>query len=79
MSEKISIETIQRLYDDVEGEYIEVGPDVDGLNMVRVHADNQYYGKFDLTLEPAVAKVLGQMLIDAAGRAIIQQSIDFPE
>lgn len=76
---KFTIENRYRLYEDNKGDYIEVGPDVDGLNMVRLHADNTYFGKCDITFEPEVALKIAKLLTKAANDAIKQQKIDFPD
>jgi len=34
--EKYSVETVYRIYNDKSGEYIEVGPDADGIDLVEV-------------------------------------------
>lgn len=76
---KFTIENRYRLYEDDTGDYIEVGPDVDGLNMVRLHANNIYFGKCDITFEPEVALKIAKLLTKAAKDAIRQESIDFPQ
>lgn len=73
-----TVETRYRIYHDMEGDFFEVGPDVDGLNLVRIKSDSDYFGKFDLTFEPEVALKLADLLTMAANNAIAQEKIDFP-
>lgn len=74
-----TVETRYRIYHDTEGDFFEVGPDVDGLNMVRISSKSEYFGVFDLTFESEVALLLADLLTKAANNAIAQDKIDFPE
>ncbi len=74
-----TVETKYRVYRDLDGNFFEVGPDVDGLNMVRINSNNEYFGTFDITFESEVALLLADLLIRAANSAITQDKIDFPE
>lgn len=73
-----TVETKYRVYRDADGDFFEVGPDVDGLNMVRINSNNDYFGTFDITFESEVALLLADLLIRAANSAITQDKIDFP-
>lgn len=73
-----TVETRYRIYHDTEGDFFEVGPDVDGLNMVRISSNSEYFGVFDMTFESEVALLLADLLIKAANNAIAQDKIDFP-
>ena len=44
MANKYTLETIQRIYNDGSGEYIEIGPDADGLDLITI-ADVDSDGK----------------------------------
>lgn len=70
MEHKTTMETIRRLYDDVEGVYVEVGPDSDGLGMVQISTPDkkskEWFGDIRLVLSPLRARILATMLLDAA-------------
>jgi hypothetical protein len=78
MSESYTIERVYKLYSDTTGDHIEVCPDSDGLNMIRLHTNSDYFGKCDITFEPEVALHVANMLIKAANDAKRQDAIDFP-
>lgn len=61
-----SIETVRRIYDDVEGVFIEIGPDGDALGGIEIRTVNQkskdFYGDFRVGL---FGKELVRKLIDS--------------
>lgn len=63
---RASIETICRVYDDDEGDFIEVCPDPDALGLIRIHIpeekSQQFFGKCDFIMSIDVAKCLSEAL-----------------
>lgn len=35
---KFSLETVKRVYDDTSGDYLEIGPDMDALDLIEIRA-----------------------------------------
>ena len=73
-ADKVSIETTYRVWDDDNGGYMAVGPDSDGLGLVRVFTEKGdpsegYFGKFDFCVRPGYARVLAAAIIKAADDA----------
>jgi len=71
VSDKYSIEHVERMFDDVTGEYFEVGPDSDGLDLIAIrwgddpaHPDGECPG-----MNGTQARLLGEMLMRAGDRA----------
>lgn len=69
----ITTEVVRNVWHDKEGCAISVGPDGDGLDMVRVRTldtkSAEYFGKIDFALTFDIARALGQAIIDAAKEA----------
>lgn len=63
----------RRIWLDGEGASFEIGPDADGLDLVRLRTPDQvsieYWGKVDITIEAVMARALGNALIAAANEA----------
>lgn len=66
---KASIEVLRRVYDDNEGVFIEVSPDADNPDWLRIGPEGQkskeYYGDFSLSITKQQARLLGLALIAA--------------
>lgn len=63
---KAFTETIRKIYPEDYKACIEVGPDADGLGLVRLHVpetSEDYFGKLDLTFSLAVAEHLAQAIL----------------
>jgi hypothetical protein len=64
--ERVTLETIRRVYDDDNGAFIEIGPDRDGLDLVEVRTtgkeSEEYWGKVRLTLPKAFALKLAEAI-----------------
>lgn len=43
---KFSLETVVRVYDDTSGDYLEIGPDMDALDLIEIRA----YAAHDKTI-----------------------------
>jgi len=69
----VTTDVIRKVWLDGEGVSLEVGPDADGLDLVRVHTSDrqseEYWGKIDITIDPDIAIALGTALILAAKEA----------
>jgi hypothetical protein len=69
----ITTEVVRQVWLDSEGVAIQVGPDADGLDLVRVYTPNlkaeQYWGKVDITVDPEMARALAHALLAAADEA----------
>jgi hypothetical protein len=68
---KAHTEIIRRVWLEGEpGGELTIGPDCDGLGMVRLHTEGkkaeEYFSKIDLVLDPEVARQVGLALIAAA-------------
>jgi hypothetical protein len=68
MSNKSSIESVYKVYDDTEGVSINVESDADALGFVRIKTtDNpkavEWWGKIDFTMSPEIAENLGKALL----------------
>jgi len=65
-----STEIIRRVFDDNNGAFIEVAPDMEinavMLRTINVKGSQDYWGTFDVTLPREFAARLGQALIDAS-------------
>lgn len=66
-----SHEVFHRIYGDSEGRYIQVGPDADSLGLVEINTattkDNaEYWGDCRVTVQPAMARLIGYALLKAA-------------
>ncbi len=62
------VETVKRLYDDMEAVFIEVGPHPDGIGLeLRTVGEEsiKWYGPINLCLSDDHCMKLGKMLIDA--------------
>lgn len=63
-----SLDTLFRIFDDTTGDYLEIGPDADGLDLVelRSYSLNPNTGKFDIgdrvTVHPNSIDLLIQAL-----------------
>ena len=67
-------EVIRRIYNDTQGAYIEIGPDLDGLGSLEIRsgankASEDYFGKFRFAVG---SKELCRSLIDALNASINQ-------
>lgn len=65
-----TVDIIRKIWHDNEGVSIEVKPDADGLDMVRICTVDpksaEYFGKFDFNLVPSLARAVGEAMIAAA-------------
>lgn len=69
MSNKYSVETIKRIYNDSEGCFIEVTPSADcPEELLVIHTideeSKRHFGDADLCLPKEVAMLLGEVLIE---------------
>jgi hypothetical protein len=64
--DRVSLETIRRVYDDDRGTYIEVGPDADSLGCVEIRTTTpenvEYWGSVRLTINKAFALKLAEAI-----------------
>ena len=69
----ITTDVIRKVWLDGEGVAIQVGPDADGLDLVRMHTPDiqaeQYWGKVDITVDSDMARALAHALLAAADEA----------
>lgn len=70
----------RKIYHDKEGVCLQVGPDSDGLNMVRICAptkeDKNYFGPIDVQLDPRLVLQLVKAMTAAAQEALSQEARD---
>lgn len=62
-----SLENVARIWNDKTGEYIEIGPDNDGLDLleIRTYTDDKKLGG-SVTFTPEQAKLLATALVKQA-------------
>lgn len=66
---KVSTNIIHRVYNDDDGDYLNVGPDSDDLCMVEINAygNKENWGGFDrLAMHPAYARAVAHAILAAA-------------
>lgn len=79
MSGRFTVENVRRIYDDTTGDYVEVKPDADGLDLVEIRSMNgnekEEYGR--LTLLPDQARLVAKALNLLANELDPQPATDF--
>ncbi len=73
INEKYSLEKSYSVYDNKAGVSLKVGPDADVGGWVEISTKDktskEYFGDIRIVMEPAMARLLGQALIQAANDA----------
>lgn len=66
MSEKFTLETHMRIYNDNTGDYLEVRPDTDGLDLIEINGFVSGEKTGGLTMHPAEALLVAEALVKLA-------------
>jgi len=69
MTKGYSLEMHMRVYDDSDGQYLRVGADGDGLDLVEVMTEGEsaeYFGTIRFALRPDMALLLAEAMIRVA-------------
>lgn len=70
---RFETETTIKVYDNEKGGHIEIGPDKEGLGLIRItvgHGGTADLGTAEMTLEPEMAAVFAEAILGVAQDAI---------